>query len=188
MTPDSDKISLDKSEWVQQKKCDTIKKGVITNVPFDIWIYGNDFDMDRNKSEHNIYLIDISGSKVKVGEIANDISGDSVNRAYVIKGLDSTKFIYNKDNLELHIANPKGDWIQSTFYAVYIMPHKTNINSNIATITVENNIDKLREHSFGFTEYCYYGLKDFDGLTLKLSISLYDTHSLTPPQNVLISN
>ena len=184
---DSDKVNIDKSEWVKQKGDTTIKKGVFSNIPFDIWIYGNDFDKNSVKSEHGVYLIDKNGMKVKVGEIATELGGDSVNRCYVFKGLNSEQFIYNKDTLELHISNPKGDWIQSTFYAVYIMPHDPTINIDIATNIIKNNIETLPEQSYGVIEYCYYGIKDYDGITLKLSLSLYDKPSSpNPPQNLRI--
>ena len=178
-------ITLDKAEWViKQKKDATTKEGMFRKMRFDIWIYGYDFDRNEKKAEHQVYLIDRNGKKVRVGELASSEGGASgKNRCFVIKGIDSEKFICDRDILELHIVNPKGDWIQSIIYAFYIMPHNPTINSVEATNTLENEMDRLHEQSFGFIEYCYYGIPNNDGETLKVCFTLYD-ESLKPPHNL----
>ena len=60
------------------------------------------------------------------------------------------------------------------------MPHNPGISTLYATNTILNNRDALREQSFGFIEYCNYGILNDDGNTLAISLALYDLPPMPP--------
>ncbi|MBM4137708.1 MAG: DUF4838 domain-containing protein, partial [Nitrospira sp.] len=169
-----DRIRFDKEKWVKEKKYTTGKKGLSHSMLFDLWIYGYAYKLDKKHAEQEVYLIDVNGEKVKIGKLVTLKTGK--NHCYVIRGIDSGKFVHNKDTLELHIVNPRGEWMESFIYAIYIMPHDSSMTSDKVAYLVEQAIDKLREQSFSFMEFCYFGgLRTIDGQSSKLLFKIYSS-------------
>ena len=176
----SPKISLDKMKWIKTHKEIAKINPITAETYFDIWIYGYDFDRDKKKAEHEIYILDNNDQKLRIGELptAGD-NGNGRNRCFLLKNFSTKYLSHDKSTFNLSIVNPEGNWIASSIYAVYIMPHDASITSDKATKIIQNDRKKLHWGSFGFIEYSYYGIPNNDGKTLNISIAV--TKPLSPP-------
>lgn len=136
---------------------------------FDLWIYGYDWDRDAEKPEHEVFARNRAGERVRLGELAPPgESGNRCARAFVFPGLRRADF--PPDRLIVEILNRPGDWVESTLYAVYVMPPGQATTPDQATEALQKRLEEVRAAAIGFVEYGYRGQRNREGETLVVEV------------------
>lgn len=150
---------------------------------FAIWLYANDIDGEDGKPEHELQLRGPEGEYETVAALTDEAAraGNRANRAYVIAGLQSARFLRD-GALDLRLVNLPGDWFASTVYAFYVMPELPGATDELATRVVESDLEWVRGASAGFQEYDFGGEPSDDGVPLDATIEVGAFPAVTLPQ------
>jgi hypothetical protein len=155
---------LDKTKYLKTKGVDLAPKKINENDSFDLWVYGYDFDADEEKSEHEVFIETKEGKDKLIGGLAPKgiKRGTDANQCYIFKNLKWSEF--PQKQLKVKIRNVPGDWVFSTVYAIYIMPH-SQIDNEKAGDMIRNRRDRVQEDALGFVEFSHQGLLNRDDMT-----------------------
>jgi len=138
---------------------------------FAVWLFGNDFDSDDVQSEHDVWLINTAGEKVKIGVLAPvGDAGDKADKCYVITHRSAAE--YPRDKLALVVTDAGGSWTVSTVFGVYVMPDEPGLTSVAATERLTRDLNSVRIASLGFIESADRGMDCGDAKELRLEIEL----------------
>jgi len=153
-----------KAQWLAARKASA------SPMPerLDLWICGNDFDSDADKSEHEVFVV-VDGERRLLGRIAPPKK--ALNRATGVCVLGPIPAeAVGAGRVQVLLMNLPGDWTDSSLYAVYFMPHDPRITSEEATRQFTQQLDAVREAAIGFVEYGFYGVKVADGAPVEVTI------------------
>jgi hypothetical protein len=138
---------------------------------FAVWLFGNDFDSDDVQSEHDVWLINTAGERVKIGVLAPvGDAGDKADKCYVIGGLSAAE--YPGDKVALLVTDAGGSWVGSTVFGVYVMPDEPGLTSAVATERLTRDLKSIRTASLGFIESTDRGMGCGDTKELRLEVDL----------------
>ncbi len=155
-----------KADWLAERNA----APTAASAELDLWICGNDFDSDAEKSEHEVFVV-VDGERELLGRIAPP--RQAINRATgaLVLGPIPSEAIRD-GRVRVVLTNLPGDWTDSTLYALYVMPHEAGITPKQATRRFTEGLDALREAAIGFVEYGMYGVKVSDSAPLEVAIEL----------------
>lgn len=170
-----------KQTWLEQNGI-PVDPGYEPHENFDIWIYANNVNYDSNTgAEHQINLVTSSGGVEELGRIAGcgprgnctNKSGNNGKQGFLLKGFSFAEILDRDDQVvTLEVLNyPEGSR-NSKFFGFAIMPHDEGTTQEVVTEHYDTNINFVREHSLGFTEFAN-GQQNEDRRTLGVAIPLY---------------
>jgi len=136
----------------------------------DLWICGNDFDSDAEKSEHEVFVV-VDGERRLLGRIAPPKNALNRETGALVLGPIPADAV--RDNrLRLVLTNVPGDWTDSSLYALYVMPRDPDVTSEEATRRFTEDLEVVREAAVGFVEYGFYGVRVMDAAPVEVIIDL----------------
>ncbi|MEW6441630.1 MAG: DUF4838 domain-containing protein [bacterium] len=162
---------------------------------FSLWVVGYDFDSNRRGSECELWTVDLSGKRVRIGGLAPaGDAGEKADRCFVFSGLQGSELLGGRGSLPLLVTNEPGGWTEATLVAAYIIPEGTGRSSEEATVSehqgegkqkrssrdvsrdamqrIEADLDSVRSRAIGFVECQGAGITIRDGDTVGLEIEL----------------
>jgi len=149
-------------QWLGTRPAHKRERRPVPPGALDLWVYGNDFDTDGAKSEHELFVVGPGGERRSIGGLAPPgQDGNRVNRCYVVPGLSAQDL--SGAAVRIAVVNPAGDWTVSTLFAFYVMPPIPDMTHRKATVLVERHLDWVRAQSAGFFEHPREGRQNADG-------------------------
>ena len=138
---------------------------------FDLWVYGYDFDADREGAEHCVRIMGPDGKPAyelplpPKGQACNGKTG-----CVIYTGL--TRPSATSKALSLEIVNLPENWTSSTLLAFYVMPSGLEVSPARAATLIRQQPDWPRKCSIGFVELGWRGLNSTDLQPVTVSIEL----------------
>lgn len=157
-----------KSMWLKKNKKPAIK-GYNKGGKCEIWMYANDIDL----AEHEIRVIDHTGLPKLLGKLAKDSSeaGSREDKGFILSPFKCNDLIGSDDKVSLEINYTNQGKDQSAFYAIAIMPKKSNIQQDKVTKFYQEDINFVRKNSIGFIEF--KKINKIDDRILPVQIEIY---------------